>query len=77
MSFKCSFQQEECEEEFVKTCNIEVVERPISRQIEICNQPLKRDCDQEGEVVCTEETVTVCSTDYIEKTVTEDIPQVK
>ena len=42
---------------------------PKAEQVEICHEPLVRDCDAPGEVTCTMEYETVCDTVYHENEV--------
>ena len=48
-------QQEKCEENFKKSCYIDFVETPRTHEVEECNTNLTRNCDIEGEEVCTDE----------------------
>jgi hypothetical protein len=46
-------QVEECEESFRKRCFIEYHNRVYEKIVEICHEPITRDCDSEdGEIVC-------------------------
>ena len=55
LSLILSFQQQKCEENFKKSCYIDFVETPRTHEVEECNTNLTRDCESEGEEVCTEE----------------------
>jgi hypothetical protein len=49
------FKVVECKEQFVKRCFFEDMPVPKSVKVLICNEPLKRDCDIEGETICSTE----------------------
>ena len=46
---------EECSEKFKKDCYIEYKNDVVQKPIEVCNEALKRDCEAEGDVVCSTE----------------------
>lgn len=48
-------QSQSCKENFVKQCEIEYHDKPKKQRVEVCNERLNRDCDAEGEEVCSNE----------------------
>merc|ERR1712080_761407 len=57
-TYKTSFdtiQEEECEENFRKTCFITMVDTAMNVTQNVCKKPMVKDCDIEGEPVCRTE----------------------
>lgn len=48
-------KEEECEVTYDIECETVYEDVPHTHRVEICNEPLTRDCDQEGEIVCQNE----------------------
>ena len=46
------FQEEECVEQFKKSCFIKTEKKSVTEVVEVCKTPMVKDCDIEGEEVC-------------------------
>merc|ERR1711997_1222613 len=60
-------QEEVCEENFEKTCQITFKQQAVNETIEKCYTPLTKVCNGQGEEVCQTLYESSCSTKYIEK----------
>merc|ERR1711997_262618 len=60
-------QEEVCEENFEKTCQITFKQQAVNETIEKCYRPLSKVCNGQGEEVCQTVYESSCSTKYIEK----------
>ena len=49
------FKYEDCDTEYTRNCHVEYENKVTQIPVQICNEELKRDCDIEGETVCTKE----------------------
>jgi len=67
-------QEEECEENFKKTCFIEMVVVAFNETQEVCRRPMVKDCDSQGEEVCRTEYQAECWTKQIPHQVEDDVP---
>ena len=62
-TYKTSFdsvQEEECEENFRKTCYISMVDTAMNVTQRVCKKPMVKDCDIEGEPICRTEYQSEC-----------------
>ena len=50
-----NLQVEKCETDYIKECHIDYEIRAKTVKMEICKEAWARDCEAEGEVVCTME----------------------
>jgi len=57
-----SQQEEECEENFRKSCFIEYEKIAFNETVEICRTPLVKDCDVQGPEICRTEYESECWT---------------
>jgi len=64
-------QEEECEENFIKSCFIEYKKVASDEKVQFCNTPLI--CDGEGPVECRTVYESQCSTRYHEHDVEDDV----
>ena len=46
----------------------------VFQEVEICNEKLTRDCDAEGDIVCSDENEFVCEKVFDTNEIVEDIP---
>ena len=60
------FQEEKCDENYVKDCFIKYEKAAVNATTKVCRKPLVRDCD----VGSSEE---ICSTEYETECVTRDM----
>merc|ERR1711971_134437 len=71
-------QERKCETSFDKNCRIRYRPMMFEEDVEICNEPLKKVCNNEtvgqGETVCSTHYETVCETRYKEHEVEQDEP---
>ena len=49
------FQVEKCETDYIKECHIDYEIRAKSIKMEVCKESWERDCDVEGDIVCSME----------------------
>jgi len=68
-------QEEECEENFRKTCFIEMVVIAFNETTDVCRKPLVKDCDIDGDPVCRTEYQSECWTKQIPHEVEDDVPE--
>merc|ERR1719187_751147 len=59
-------QEEECEENYVKKCFIEYNKFAQNVTVNVCRTPLVKDCNQEGEEICSTEYESECVTEQHE-----------
>ena len=52
---RCVLQERECTEKFKKDCTIQYKSVPKSERVETCRRQMSRDCDAEGDIICTNE----------------------
>jgi len=64
-------QEEECEENFIKSCFIEYKKTASEEKIDFCNTPLI--CDGEGPIECKTVYESQCETRYHEHNVEDDV----
>ena len=57
-----SAQEEECNEDFVKKCFIEYSKAAVNVTVDVCRTPLVKDCDKEGEEICSTQYESECVT---------------
>ena len=55
MDFFLFSQIEKCETDYIKECNIDYEVRSKSVKMEVCKESWVRDCELEGDEVCTME----------------------
>lgn len=71
-------QEKKCETSFAKNCHITYKPMMFEEDVEVCNEPLKKVCNNEtvgqGETVCNTHYETVCETRYKEHEVEQDEP---
>merc|ERR1711997_56807 len=60
-------QEEVCEENFEKTCQITFKQQAVNETVRKCYRPLSKVCNGQGEEVCQTVYESSCSTKYIEK----------
>ena len=72
-------QEEKCSTSFEKNCQITYQPTVFDEKVEICDEPLKKVCDDSitGEEVCRTEYETSCETRYKNHTVEQDEPVCK
>jgi len=68
-----SQQEEECEENFRKSCFIDYEKIAFNETVEICRTPLVKDCDIQGPEICRTEYESECWTKQEEHDVTDDV----
>ena len=68
-----SQQEEECEENFRKSCFIEYEQIAFNETVQVCRTPLVKDCDTSGPEVCTTEYESECWTKPEEHEVEDDV----
>merc|ERR1711874_943575 len=68
-----SQQEEECEENFRKSCFIEYEKIAFNETVEICRTPLVKDCDVQGPEICRTEYESECWTKQEVHDVTDDV----
>merc|ERR1711990_454766 len=68
-----SQQEEECEENFRKSCFIEYEKIAFNETVEVCRTPLVKDCDNTGPEVCRTEYESECWTKQEEHDVEDDV----
>ena len=71
------FQEEECEENYVKKCFIEYNKVAQNVTVNVCRTPLVKDCNLEGDEICTTEYESECITEQHEHQVEDDVPECK
>jgi len=62
-----SQQEEVCEENFEKTCQITFKQQAVEEDVEKCYKPLNKVCNGQGPDVCKTVYESSCTTKYIEK----------
>merc|ERR1719189_746460 len=62
-----SQQEEVCEENFEKTCQITFKQQAVNETVEKCYKPLNKVCNGQGPDVCKTVYESSCTTKYIEK----------
>jgi len=71
-------QEKKCETSFSKNCHITYKPMMFEEDVEICNEPLTKTCNNntigQGEIVCNTHYETICETRYKEHEVTQDEP---
>merc|ERR1739844_391072 len=60
-------QEEVCEENFEKTCQITFKQQAIEEQVRKCYKPLEKECNGQGEDICQTVYESACTTKYVEK----------
>ncbi len=60
-------QEEVCEENFEKTCQITFKQQAIQEDVKKCYRPLIKNCNGQGETVCRTVYESSCTTKYVEK----------
>jgi len=70
-----SQQEEECEENFRKTCFIAYEKAAYNETVSICKTPLVKDCDVQGPEICRVEYESECWTKNEEHEVEDDIAE--
>merc|ERR1719414_2316872 len=68
-----SQQEEECEENFRKSCFIEYEKIAFNETVEICRTPLVKDCDIQGPEICRTEYESECWTKQEVHDVQDDV----
>merc|ERR1719145_140971 len=68
-----SQQEEECEENFRKSCFIEYEKIAFNETVEICRTPLVKDCDVQGPEICRTEYESECWTKQEVHDVQDDV----
>merc|ERR1712198_22233 len=68
-----SQQEEECEENFRKTCFIAYEKAAFNETVSICKTPLVKDCDVQGPEICRTEYESECWTKQEEHDVEDDV----
>ena len=61
-------QEEVCEENFEKTCQITFKQMAVDETVKKCYKPLEKVCNGEGEETCKTVYESACTTKYVEKT---------
>merc|ERR1719328_675170 len=77
-TYKTSFdsvQEEECEENFRKTCFITMVDTAMNVTTNVCKKPMVKDCDIEGEPICRTEYQSECWSKQIPHEVEDDVAE--
>merc|ERR1711934_989945 len=72
-----SQQEEECEENFRKSCFIEYEQIAFNETVEICRTPLVKDCDIQGPEICRTEYESECWTKQEVHEVEDDVVDCK
>jgi len=60
-------QEEVCEENFEKTCQITFKQQAIEETVKKCYKPLIKECNGQGEDICLTVFESACTTKYVEK----------
>merc|ERR1712066_675112 len=60
-------QEEVCEENFEKTCQITFKQQAVNETVRKCYKPLVKECNGQGEDICKTVYESACSTKYVEK----------
>ena len=60
-------QEEVCEENFEKTCQITFKQQAVEEIVKKCYKPLEKECNGQGEDICQTVYESACTTKYIEK----------
>merc|ERR1719242_411221 len=72
-------QEKKCETSFDKNCHITYKPMMFEEDVEICNEPLTKTCNNntigQGEIVCNTHYETICETRYKEHEVKQDEPE--
>merc|ERR1711970_1685435 len=68
-----SQQEEECEENYRKTCFIEYEQIAFNETVQVCRTPLVKDCDVQGPEICRTEYESECWTKQEEHDVEDDV----
>jgi len=68
-----SQQEEECEENFRKSCFINYEKIAFNETVEVCRTPLVKDCDVQGPEICRTEYESECWTKQEEHDVEDDV----
>merc|ERR1719370_743661 len=66
-------QEEECDENYKKSCFIEYSKTAVQAEVQICVEPLIKDCDAPGPEVCSTEYQSECETLQEEHDVEDDV----
>lgn len=69
------YQEEECGEQFRKSCFIKYEKKSVKQVVEVCRTPLVKDCDIEGEEICKTMYESECWTKYHVHEVEDDVPR--
>merc|ERR1712025_9948 len=72
-----SQQEEECEENFRKSCFIEYEQIAFNETVEICRTPLVKNCDAQGPEICRTEYESECWTKQEVHEVEDDVVECK
>ena len=59
-----AFQEEECGEQFKKSCFIKTEKKSVTEIVEVCKTPIVEDCNTEGEEYCRTVSESECWTKY-------------
>merc|ERR1712002_1247058 len=68
-----SQQEEDCEENFRKSCFIVYEQTAVNEIVEVCRKPLVKDCDVQGPEICRTEYESECWTKQEEHDVEDDV----
>ena len=68
-----SQQEEDCEENFRKTCFIEYEKIAFNETVQVCRTPLVKDCDVQGPEICRTEYESECWTKQEVHDVEDDV----
>jgi len=60
-------QEEVCEENFEKTCQITFKQQAVEESVKKCYKPLIKECNGQGEDICLTVFESACTTKYVEK----------
>ena len=60
-------QEEVCEENFEKTCQITFKQQAVEETVKKCYKPLIKECNGQGEDICQTVYESACTTKYVEK----------
>merc|ERR1711997_822836 len=60
-------QEEVCEENFEKTCQITFKQQAVEETVKKCYKPLVKECNGQGEDICQTVYESACTTKYVEK----------
>ena len=60
-------QEEVCEENFEKTCQITFKQQAVEETVKKCYKPLIKECNGQGEDICQTVYESSCTTKYVEK----------